>query len=131
MDACHILLGRPWQFDRDVSHKGRSNEYELKDKGKRIVLKPMSAQAVRAMSTKAKKKPNHTMLVSEREVEQVLGRGEMVFLLIAKENSATGQIFEDGPIADLLSEYQDVFFFILFYFIFFFIFFYKKVKYIK
>ncbi|XP_074298833.1 uncharacterized protein LOC141629786 [Silene latifolia] len=51
MDACHILLGRPWQYDRDVLHRGRSNEYELKDKGKRIVLKPMSPQAVRALGT--------------------------------------------------------------------------------
>ena len=22
MDACHILLGRPWQFDRAVQHDG-------------------------------------------------------------------------------------------------------------
>jgi len=22
MDACHLLLGRPWQFDRDVTYHG-------------------------------------------------------------------------------------------------------------
>nr|KAJ0226813.1 hypothetical protein LSAT_V11C100043320 [Lactuca sativa] len=47
MDACHILLGRPWQFDRDVLHRGRSNEYELKHNNKKIVLKPMSPTAIR------------------------------------------------------------------------------------
>ena len=25
MEACHILLGRPWQFDTDCRHHGRSN----------------------------------------------------------------------------------------------------------
>jgi hypothetical protein len=25
MDACNILLGRPWQFDTDCMHHGRSN----------------------------------------------------------------------------------------------------------
>jgi hypothetical protein len=25
MDVCHILLGRPWQFDKNVIHDGRKN----------------------------------------------------------------------------------------------------------
>ena len=25
MDACHLLLGRPWQYDRSVVHDGRQN----------------------------------------------------------------------------------------------------------
>ena len=25
MDVCHILLGRPWQFDKKLTHDGRSN----------------------------------------------------------------------------------------------------------
>jgi hypothetical protein len=29
MDACHVLLKRPWLFDRKVSHDGRKNTYEF------------------------------------------------------------------------------------------------------
>ena len=29
MDSCHILLGRPWQYDRNAKHDGRKNVYEL------------------------------------------------------------------------------------------------------
>jgi hypothetical protein len=29
MQACHILLGRPWQFDTDCVHHGRSNQFLL------------------------------------------------------------------------------------------------------
>ncbi|XP_074278242.1 uncharacterized protein LOC141601835 [Silene latifolia] len=67
MDACHILLGRPWQFDRNVVHRGRSNEYVLTTNGKKVVLKPMSPEAVRAMHANQNKKPNLTILSSGRE----------------------------------------------------------------
>ena len=33
MDVCHILLGRPWQYDRSATHDGRKNVYELEKDG--------------------------------------------------------------------------------------------------
>src|SRR5207244_5427607 len=42
MDACSLLLGRPWEFDTDAIHHGRSNKYTLVHKGKKIVLLPMT-----------------------------------------------------------------------------------------
>jgi hypothetical protein len=42
MDACSFLLGRPWEFDTDAIHYGRSNKYTLMHKGKKIVLLPMT-----------------------------------------------------------------------------------------
>jgi hypothetical protein len=27
LTACHLLLGRPWQFDHDATHGGHSNTY--------------------------------------------------------------------------------------------------------
>jgi len=29
MQACNIVLGRPWQFDRDSMHHGRTNQYSF------------------------------------------------------------------------------------------------------
>lgn len=29
MDACHILLGKPWQFDRRTEHDGHRNTYSF------------------------------------------------------------------------------------------------------
>ncbi|KAG5540240.1 hypothetical protein RHGRI_020461 [Rhododendron griersonianum] len=40
MDSCHVLLGRPWQWDRNVYYRGRENVYELKVNGERIKLFP-------------------------------------------------------------------------------------------
>ncbi|XP_074318118.1 uncharacterized protein LOC141654909 [Silene latifolia] len=107
MDACHVLLGRPWMFDRDVVHRGRSNEYELRDKGKIIVLKPMSSQDIRAMSTKKKKT---TMLVKERDIEQAINQGEFVYFLLAKEETTSCKEWpKNSPVDGLLREFADVF----------------------
>jgi hypothetical protein len=46
MSVCHLLLGRPWQFDRGVIHNGRTNHYSFKMKGKEFVLQPMSPSQV-------------------------------------------------------------------------------------
>ena len=42
MDACHILLGRPWQFDRFAQFDGRSNTYTIKrhEHDKTLTWKP-------------------------------------------------------------------------------------------
>ncbi|XP_074297562.1 uncharacterized protein LOC141628302 [Silene latifolia] len=110
MDACHILLGRPWQFDRDVLHRGRCNEYELKDKGKRIVLKPLSPQKVVFFATNTVPKAGMSLLIGERDVERAIDGGERVFLLVAKENSSSNVVLqENGRVEKLLTEFSDVF----------------------
>jgi len=46
MEACHILLGRPWQFDRKSIHNGLSNEITLQHKDKKFVLHPLTPTQV-------------------------------------------------------------------------------------
>jgi len=36
MEATHVLLGRPWQFDRHVLHDGLSNTMSFPSKGTRL-----------------------------------------------------------------------------------------------
>jgi hypothetical protein len=47
MDVCHILLGRPWQFDRNVIHDGRKNTYTLEKNGRTHMLLPMEEKRVK------------------------------------------------------------------------------------
>jgi hypothetical protein len=46
MTVCHLLLGRPWLFDRHLQHNGRSYTYHLEFKGKKINLHPLSPQQI-------------------------------------------------------------------------------------
>ncbi|XP_062205196.1 uncharacterized protein LOC133907186 [Phragmites australis] len=48
MTVCHMLLGRPWQYDRSSLHCGRTNQYTIKWKGKELILKPMTPQQILA-----------------------------------------------------------------------------------
>jgi hypothetical protein len=44
MQACHLLLGRPWLFDRQVQYDGRRNTYSFNFEGWRLILQPMTLQ---------------------------------------------------------------------------------------
>jgi len=42
MQASHILLGRPWQYDRKAIHNGVKNRYTIIKDGKTITLVPLT-----------------------------------------------------------------------------------------
>ena len=46
MHAGHILLGRPWQFDRKVNHDRFKNRYSFVKDNKTITFVPLTPQQV-------------------------------------------------------------------------------------
>ena len=44
MDACHIILGCPWQYDVDATYKGRDNMYVLMKGGLKVILGPIKEE---------------------------------------------------------------------------------------
>jgi len=46
MDACHILLGRPWQFDKKITCNGLTNEKNFTHQSKRFALFPLTPSRV-------------------------------------------------------------------------------------
>jgi len=46
MEACHILLGRPCQFDKKTMHNGLTNEITFTHKEKKFILYPLSHSQV-------------------------------------------------------------------------------------
>ena len=68
MDACHLLLGRPWQFDREVKHDGKKNTYSFKFNGKTITLTPLSPQQVHK-ATKGKEVKKESLFMNGQQVE--------------------------------------------------------------
>jgi hypothetical protein len=41
MDACHLLLGRPWQYDHRISYDGYANTYSFIKDGVKAMLTPL------------------------------------------------------------------------------------------
>ncbi|XP_059068531.1 uncharacterized protein LOC131859036 [Cryptomeria japonica] len=41
IDVCHLLLGKPWQYDREAQHDGKNNVYVIKKGGVSYTLTPL------------------------------------------------------------------------------------------
>ncbi|GKA94504.1 putative reverse transcriptase domain-containing protein [Tanacetum coccineum] len=67
MDAYHLLLDRPWEYDHDITHNGRTNTYSFLFGGVKITLMPNKPKEVVS-------KPNGTLLtLSQFEDELEMG----------------------------------------------------------
>jgi hypothetical protein len=56
MSASHLLLGRTWQFDKDMTYNGRKNTYSFMLNGKKVNLLPLSSQQVRKDQLRSQQK---------------------------------------------------------------------------
>jgi hypothetical protein len=48
LEVCGLLLGCPWQYDRNAMHAGRANTYSFVHDGKQRTLKPMRADQIKS-----------------------------------------------------------------------------------
>jgi len=46
IEACHILLGKPWRFDKKTMHNGLTNEITFTHNEKKFILNPLSHSQV-------------------------------------------------------------------------------------
>jgi len=66
MDACHMLLGRPWLYDYKVMHNGYLNTYSFTKDGKKITLAPLPPSKLHEIQPQNKHKQADLLLsVSE------------------------------------------------------------------
>jgi len=50
MDACHLLLRRPWKYDWSSHHDGREKTFEVQCNGKKYLLKPWKEEVTSKLS---------------------------------------------------------------------------------
>ncbi|GJV67649.1 RNA-directed DNA polymerase [Tanacetum coccineum] len=104
MDAYHVLLGRPWQFDPGVIHKGMENTYTFLKDGKKFTLYPFSSED----RPKATKEKASTILLFSREAFLVEVRhAQAVFAVVVKgDNKIMKNV--SPKLHDLLSEFKNL-----------------------
>jgi len=56
MDACHMLLERPWLYDRKVTHNGYLNNYSFTKDSKKITLAPLPPSKLHEIQPQKKPK---------------------------------------------------------------------------
>jgi hypothetical protein len=68
MEACSLLLGRPWEYDNDARHNGRSNTYTFLHKGQKITLLRLTpAKIVQADKDRAANTNNEPPVKSKNQ----------------------------------------------------------------
>ena len=70
MQAGHLLLGRPWQFDRRVKHDGFTNKYSFVLNQRPITLVPLSPRQVHEDQVRLQKESEQKKSEKEREAEE-------------------------------------------------------------
>ncbi|KAI0503667.1 hypothetical protein KFK09_014602 [Dendrobium nobile] len=105
MDVCHVILGRPWQFDASATYDCRANIYSFDWKGKKLRLLPHSQDAI----GKNEKGQAAAYLVSGPMLLQSAGEGASLLALVAWDgNTQGGKSQVPEAIQSLLTEFADV-----------------------
>ena len=104
MSASHLLLGRPWQFDKDVTYNGRKNTYSFMLNGKKVNLLPLSSQQVRKDQLQSQQKK-----VKSRKGLLLAKKREIRLMIWAKQLLQVEGLDLPRQIKELLEEFKDVF----------------------
>jgi hypothetical protein len=79
MDVCHLLLGRPWKYDRNVVHDGRKNTYTLEKNGRTHMLLSIKDKEVKTEMR------NTVLLMSGKELlDEIKKKEDTQFIVVRK-----------------------------------------------
>ena len=105
MDACQLVLGRPWQFDGNALHQGQDNTYSFVWKGRQIVLLPISSPRY-SKSGDHNKSTLYCTVLGPKFLKEVFPRSKLIaFLLIEQPQT---QIKHSPIVCKLLQEFVDL-----------------------
>ncbi|XP_031402603.1 uncharacterized protein LOC116212173 [Punica granatum] len=109
MEACHLLFGRPWQYNTDVKHHGKKHVYQLVKEGVRYTLVPLSLKPKPKVVPKVEGKAFLIETHSEREIEGDFKESKEMHVLIVKDLPLEKQIMEVlKEVKPLLVEFEEI-----------------------
>lgn len=112
MDACHLLLGRPWQFDRRFDHDGYKKTYTFQKDGAKIILGPAKETEAAKSSEYTKKSEvdrrniNNNLLSRAEFLEELQGQ-RAAFMLVILE-APQGHLETSPQLQSVFDKFKDV-----------------------
>ncbi|XP_028553742.1 uncharacterized protein LOC114580414 [Dendrobium catenatum] len=105
MDVCHLILGRPWQYDVGAIFDGRANTYSFEWKGKRLRLLPrVPDQDANNVNSKAS-----LVAVSGKSLLNEWKDSSCIMALLVKEQTSSPEAHSlPEAVKSLLQQFADV-----------------------
>ncbi|GJW97343.1 putative CCCH-type zinc finger family protein [Tanacetum coccineum] len=101
IDTCHVLLGRPWQFDHCTTHDGRSNTYSFNKDNVNMTLVPSKAVGF----VKSTKKGNENLLSITNFIDEV-DESRIMYALVVRDEEPLVSV--PHFVKSLIEKYADV-----------------------
>jgi hypothetical protein len=101
MKACHLLLGRPWLFDKKVHCDGHGNTYSFNFEGRRFTLQPTKLQDFDSPH-------DNSGILTMRKFEEACHELEFVLAVITRPTSAEATTSHPVEIQSVLEEFREL-----------------------
>jgi hypothetical protein len=109
MDVSHVLLGRPWQFDVDATHKGCDNVFIFEWGSHKIALAPVD-QSGKLEKPQAGSSNFLAISRNSHEFEDIIKEVGCMYPIVLKGLMVTNVVSSHVPkeVQEILSEYEDL-----------------------
>ncbi|KAK0570976.1 hypothetical protein LWI29_009383 [Acer saccharum] len=84
MDAGHVLLGRPWQFDVDITYRGRDNVCVFSWGGRRIAMVPKQGSVGSSTKATVNEQSLVTLITSVTDLEAEIKEAQEVHVVVVR-----------------------------------------------
>src|ERR1044072_1776450 len=107
MDVCHVLLGRPWQYDHDVTYRGKANVLMFNWGEHKIA---MAAVLQYEKSPTVKKSSFLVMASNEKELEDAVKEAQCFCPVMVKGLLTVdkGEVRIPEEILDILQNFSEL-----------------------
>ncbi|XP_075659267.1 uncharacterized protein LOC142629176 [Castanea sativa] len=108
MDAYHLILSRPWQYDVDATHRCKDNMYIFFKNGKKIVLGPIKEDSV-PKASKVERKPSLLIVNNEDEFDKECMELKQVYAVMVMDGELEKVARIPEAIQPLIKEFEELF----------------------
>lgn len=110
MDVSHLILGRSWQYDREVIHNGKMNTHSFLFQGRKITLLPSpDTNDTGSLTTSASSPKQNLMIISKSQFKQELQDAKPLFALVSVTPAPSQRPPCPPEFDPILTEFEDLF----------------------
>ncbi|XP_020689175.1 uncharacterized protein LOC110104415 [Dendrobium catenatum] len=108
MDICHLILGRPWQFDTGVTYDGCANAYSFEWKGRKLRLIPNSQPQHTPVTTASNDQAALSVISGNSLMQLWRERKALITVYMTEGNSETEATSSPLELLQPLTDFADV-----------------------